>query len=565
MRTVFFLIALSVAPGEYAAAASLQPPICALGLTWPIKVAANGNGAAAEQPAPSALVEGEATKQNAGSTAGLLSEAPDIDQVPVLKHTRVRRLLPSARGERQAEGAEGVGVSSAGRLEEDPDAPLRQDSIGPVQGKGEDGDAVPLRPFWRKVAVVGTVSAIALAVGAGLYVAEPNPQNAGTKAARQATLAGETGVAAGQAPKVMAPAAALASESPRENSGPVVVELPPVARKSAEIEEVEGFRSGVLSRGGGKEMSPETGHGGASLAPATKVSVPALPFVAASTAPAAAEVGLQTPRLAAKPLVPPSAAPAPVLANGVGSQANAREATPASIQSATAPATRDVAAPRSSEDPSTTVQVASVQASDVAGAPKAVAGAVSPPQGSEPKQISPAQETELYSMITEIATLVHQTRMELAGVLNQQKKSASAVEARLMDFERRLNLGEASRALKDAQSVSITTEAPASAPIPNPAALDAKPGKPPMKGLVTASVRPGEEVNAPVPAPPRYRVQAASPGLAMLADMDRSGEESKPIQVSVGGQLPGFGRVIKLATWHQLGRADREGRHPIRE
>ena len=86
MRTVFFLIALSVAPGEYAAAASLQPPICALGLTWPIKVAANGNGAAAEQPAPSALVEGEATKQNAGSTAGLLSEAPDIDQVPVLKH-----------------------------------------------------------------------------------------------------------------------------------------------------------------------------------------------------------------------------------------------------------------------------------------------------------------------------------------------------------------------------------------------------------------------------------------------------------------------------------------------
>jgi hypothetical protein len=150
-------------------------------------------------------------------------------------------------------------------------------------------------------------------------------------------------------------------------------------------------------------------------------------------------------------------------------------------------------------------------------------------------------------MITEIATLVHQTRMELAGVLNQQKKSVGAVEARLMDFERRLNLGEATRALKDAQSVSITPEAPASAPIPNPAALDAKPGKPPMKGQVTASLRPGEEVNAPVPVPPRYRVQAASPGLAMLADMDRSGEESKPIQVSVGGQLPGFGRVIKIS------------------
>jgi len=259
--------------------------------------------------------------------------------------TRVRRLLPSARGERQADAAEDVGVSSAGRLEEDPDAPLRQDSIGPVQGKGEDGDAVPLRPFWRKVAVLGTVSAIALAVGAGLYVAGPNPQNAGTKAVRQATLAGEPGVAAGQAPKVMAPAAALASERPRD-SGPVVVALPPVARKSAEIEEVEGFRSGVLSRGGGKEVSAETGHDGASPAsPMAKASVATSPFIAASTAPAAAEVGLQTPRLAAKQVVP-QAAPAPALANGVVPQANAREPNPALVQSTSAPATRDVAAPR---------------------------------------------------------------------------------------------------------------------------------------------------------------------------------------------------------------------------
>jgi len=72
MRTVFFLIALSVAPGEYAAAASLQPPNCALGGTLPIKGVATRN-AAAEQPAPFALVEAAATKQNAGSTAGLLS------------------------------------------------------------------------------------------------------------------------------------------------------------------------------------------------------------------------------------------------------------------------------------------------------------------------------------------------------------------------------------------------------------------------------------------------------------------------------------------------------------
>ena len=86
MRTVLFLIALSVAPGENAAAASLQPPNCALGGTLPIKGVATGN-AAAEQPAPPSVpVEAATPKQTAGPTAGLLSEAPDIDQVPVLKH-----------------------------------------------------------------------------------------------------------------------------------------------------------------------------------------------------------------------------------------------------------------------------------------------------------------------------------------------------------------------------------------------------------------------------------------------------------------------------------------------
>ena len=86
MRTVFFLIALSVAPGGYAAAASLQPPNCAPGGTLPIKGVATGY-AAAEQPAPPSVpVEAATPKQTVGPTAGLLSEAPDIDQVPVLKH-----------------------------------------------------------------------------------------------------------------------------------------------------------------------------------------------------------------------------------------------------------------------------------------------------------------------------------------------------------------------------------------------------------------------------------------------------------------------------------------------
>ena len=86
MRTVLFLIALSVAPGVNAAAASLQPPNCALGGTLPIKGVATGNTAEKQPAPPSVLVEAATPKQTAGPTAGLLSETPDIDQVPVLKH-----------------------------------------------------------------------------------------------------------------------------------------------------------------------------------------------------------------------------------------------------------------------------------------------------------------------------------------------------------------------------------------------------------------------------------------------------------------------------------------------
>ena len=47
----------------------------------------------------------------------------------------------------------------------------------------------------------------------------------------------------------------------------------------------------------------------------------------------------------------------------------------------------------------------------------------------------------------------------------------------------------------------------------------------------------------PVQPVQRYRVQAASPGLAMLAAIDRAGDESAQLQVALGDTVPGYGRV----------------------
>ncbi len=58
---------------------------------------------------------------------------------------------------------------------------------------------------------------------------------------------------------------------------------------------------------------------------------------------------------------------------------------------------------------------------------------------------------------------------------------------------------------------------------------------------------------ASTPGPRRYKVQAASPGLAMLSELDRSGGEGSQLQVGVGDQVPGYGRVSAIqqrgSTW----------------
>lgn len=45
----------------------------------------------------------------------------------------------------------------------------------------------------------------------------------------------------------------------------------------------------------------------------------------------------------------------------------------------------------------------------------------------------------------------------------------------------------------------------------------------------------------------RYHVQAASPGLAMLSELDASGGEERQLPVSPGDTVPGWGKVISIA------------------
>jgi hypothetical protein len=86
------------------------------------------------------------------------------------------------------------------------------------------------------------------------------------------------------------------------------------------------------------------------------------------------------------------------------------------------------------------------------------------------------------------------------------------------------------------QIIDIENDAPAS-PVP--------PRRQPEQGWLFWM----EELRRKYRAAPvcRYHVQAASPGLAMLSELDQSGGEIRQIPVSPGDDVPGWGKVISIS------------------
>ena len=123
--------------------------------------------------------------------------------------------------------------------------------------------------------------------------------------------------------------------------------------------------------------------------------------------------------------------------------------------------------------------------------------------------------------------MLHDLKEQNASLRADFAKTPDDQRARLQDFERRLTLAEARHAASTAAAA-----APQAAPaLPPPAAVPlARP-----VSLVRASA--ALPVRRPAEAK-RYRVQAASPGLALLAEIDRGGGEGAQLQVVVGDSIP---------------------------
>ena len=157
--------------------------------------------------------------------------------------------------------------------------------------------------------------------------------------------------------------------------------------------------------------------------------------------------------------------------------------------------------------------------------------------------LSSPQQIEVLGVVTELGVLIRNQRIENAQLKADLAQMRSRLDTQLGDYDRRLSLAEARGAISAAMGAG-------SSPSPSTAATPTQTTSvtptlvvTPVNHQIKAGTTPSPVVSETAR---RYRVQAASPGLAMLAEVDRTGDIGNLLQVSIGDDVPGFGKVKSI-------------------
>lgn len=159
------------------------------------------------------------------------------------------------------------------------------------------------------------------------------------------------------------------------------------------------------------------------------------------------------------------------------------------------------------------------------------------------------QQIQVLNLVTEVGVLVRNQRTEMAQLRADLQSQRERVDGTVSDFGRRLALAEARGAVSAAMGAGEPTTLQAGTG--SPGGLQALPGARPVpltvaaRTTIPAGAVPGAAASA-AGGPHRYRVQAASPSLAMLSEIDPAGDDRTQLQVGIGGEVPGYGRVTGI-------------------
>jgi hypothetical protein len=144
-----------------------------------------------------------------------------------------------------------------------------------------------------------------------------------------------------------------------------------------------------------------------------------------------------------------------------------------------------------------------------------------------------AEKAEAHTLekIAELGALVARLAGQVRDLQDQVQTITTVQTEKFADLTRRVALGEASRAVASAENAGGARASASSQEVGSPSTA----GDP---SRISAKVADASEKH-------NYRIQAASPGLAMLSRVDGSPDE-KPVEVAIGTQIPGYGKVVSI-------------------
>jgi hypothetical protein len=398
------------------------------------------------------------------------------------------------RGDEDA-GADTIVVPAAGATAVVNGAEFGAGSAGPATAK-------PWRPLFARKGAIAVVVMTGVAATAIVVLNWPHPSP---------PQAVEPGMLADQPTKVMAPSAELATIPPREE--------PNVARERPQVHETR--RDEVQEALSFKDLKATASS------PVGSASSTASPTGASVTV-AKPAVATADPPVAAGPMLMVSA-PAPSPAS-VSPVAGSKPETVASLPSpAAAPAVVPpvAAAPAQGAEAPGLGEAAKIESrlGELEAAIKERSNAT------VTRADVDKAETQTSDQIARLAAIVTRLTGQIKDLQDQVRTASAGFEAKLADLTRRVSLSESKSAVAAAERANVSQAADASA-------ASASTGAEGQAQGVRMKI-------AGVDQKRNYRIQAASPGLAMLSAID-GGPDDRPIEISIGTDLPGYGEVRSI-------------------
>ena len=349
--------------------------------------------------------------------------------------------------------------------------------------------------------------------------------------AKVAAAVHQVGKSAGLDPnKPFAPAASLASVNLPDRPKTIVLPRYTPPQHGQDLSELLSIRPGSAAASGqdsAQSSSPKSAIP-SQIAEAFIPHEPGSPFTPAiaSRPPATSEVTAASKTVTA-PVLPAAAV------TDHSPQRTANTANPVNDQLPIVPH-QDASAP----SPTPRDPAAAASATQVVVPPDTVSQALHLHAG----PMSSEEQVKVLELVTQMATIVRDLKTQTATLRADFAKTSAADQARLSDFARRIDMAEATNAVaaaKGAADAPVSPELPAENTVSVRQAMAVSP---------VAITRANVALPSSAPeAAKRFRVQAASPGLALLTEIARGGGDGAQIQVTVGEVIPGWGKVRSVA------------------